>query len=46
MDNENELKQIEQKFYLVVSKRSIELEGINEMTEEEMERHRQLYEMQ
>jgi hypothetical protein len=40
MDNENELRQIEQKFYMIVSKRSVELEGINEMTEEEMERHR------
>jgi hypothetical protein len=29
-----------------VSRRAVELEGVNEMGEEEIERHRQLFEMQ
>jgi hypothetical protein len=39
-ETENELERLELKFYMVVSRRAIELEGINDMTEEEIERHR------
>ena len=45
-DTENELERLESKFYTVVSRRAVELEGVNEMGEEEIERHRQLFEMQ
>ena len=43
-DTENELERLESKFYTVVSRRAVELEGVNEMGEEEIERHRQLLE--
>ena len=39
-ETENELERLESKFYTIVSRRAIELEGINDMTEEEIERHR------
>lgn len=39
-ETENELERIENRFYTIVSRRSIELEGINDMTEAEIERHR------
>lgn len=45
-ETENELERLESKFYTVVSRRAVELEGINDMDEEEIERHRQLFEMQ
>ena len=36
-DTENQLERLESKFYTVVSRRAVELEGINDMTEEEIE---------
>jgi hypothetical protein len=39
-DTENELERIEQRFYTIVSRRAIELEGINDQTQAEIEEHR------
>lgn len=37
MEAENELEHIEQRFYTIVSRRAIELEGINQDKEMEIE---------
>ena len=45
-ETENELQKLEIKFYTIVSRKSVELEGINEDNEKQIENHRHLYEMQ
>ena len=46
MEKTKELEGLEEQFYSKVSSVSLELEGIGEKQEEELERHRHLYEMQ
>jgi predicted nucleic acid-binding Zn-ribbon protein len=46
MEKTQELEGLEEQFYGKVSSVSLELEGIGEKQEEELERHRHLYEMQ
>lgn len=40
LSTENELEKIELRFYDIVSRKAVELAGINEQNEEEIEQHR------
>ena len=44
-ETENELSKHEIRFYSLVSSRSVELEGLNEDHEHQIEQHKHMYEM-
>ena len=45
LETENELSRHEIRFYSLVSSRSVELEGLTEENEQEIEQHKHMYEM-